>query len=444
MQALYYQRQYKDKAYADRIFDEYLKNSKEALARYANVNDPMMRLTVLKSDDPLMKDLFMVYSSIKLSNRSKDGTSTKNDSFAAESWKKAALALFFPASNQVMKSASEYILEPLNQKFISHVHDWTVLTDTTINGWPNDEIKRKIDLAFRSGYLSKVGSLFQWPIDPEASESLDQLNLAITDLELKNISIKDSIALEADRQFNKLLRILAIVVAPGAINKKSAFEAVDQLRDNKIVAQRVSSWLKRRIDKDLMLAKGEGALLGKESFITSVKGKENEFKLIFLFSTFIDHVKKLEAAREMNGVDPYAYFNLDPKASLAQARARLEQKMWRYKAKLEKSLGRSNPDMIKAFAAYEMIRPEGDVDEAMRSDREAKGIISSVGGIDLNPARFNLPVSSQGIGFYIDRAQLAQLQNIDGFVSADLNITLLGDLSEFLGITSLAIDKSSQ
>ena len=69
-----------------------------------------------------------------------------------------------------------------------------------------------------------------------------------------------------------------------------------------------------------------------------------------------------------------------------------------------------------------------------------------LGGIDFNPARMDLEVKGQvsGIKFHLDPAQLAQLQHATGFVPVITDIQPLGDLRQFLGITSLAIDKSSQ
>ncbi len=41
----------------------------------------------------------------------------------------------------------------------------------------------------------------------------------------------------------------------------------------------------------------------------------------------------------------------------------------------------------------------------------------------------------EGIGIKLDRALLRQLQNATGFISAIINMQLMQNLSEFLGIT---------
>ena len=57
------------------------------------------------------------------------------------------------------------------------------------------------------------------------------------------------------------------------------------------------------------------------------------------------------------------------------------------------------------------------------------------GGVDFTADKIKLQVQNSGVGikFYLDPAQLEQLQNAPGFVPVIINIQPLKSLQEFLG-----------
>ena len=99
----------------------------------------------------------------------------------------------------------------------------------------------------------------------------------------------------------------------------------------------------------------------------------------------------------------------------------------RYIEKLLEIAKKQNSNVKKKIAGQ---------DEAMNIAKNNK-----TGGIDLTPANMNLQTRNNGgeIKFYLDPAQLAQLQNAPGFVPVIINIQPMTNLRMFLGLADSSL-----
>jgi phosphoenolpyruvate synthase/pyruvate phosphate dikinase len=108
--------------------------------------------------------------------------------------------------------------------------------------------------------------------------------------------------------------------------------------------------------------------------------------------------------------------------------------------------------IVQKGPKFETVRVqsrEQNVDEAMNAGEKKfesgqvraplfiKVPDNKTGGIDLTSANMHLQIkkeTSDGIKFYLDPAMLTQLQNVMGFVPVIINIQLMTDLRQFLGL----------
>lgn len=129
------------------------------------------------------------------------------------------------------------------------------------------------------------------------------------------------------------------------------------------------------------------------------------------------HFKKPEAGSE-------------PMKSIFIKQLKLNQpKGWEYEIKDDLLV--VNVERILEIEASASMNNTGNIESNSKDDNAMRG------GIDFNSNKMNLQVKgnkSVGIKFYIDPAQLAQLQNAPGFTPVIINIQPMNNLREFLGI----------